>query len=145
MATTETPLVTTAEFERMPEEPGKQELEGDLIAMPPHESSQNRKATEIFLALRAALAAAHARGEAAELGEVFIERGYRLAVRTWVQPDVSISPRGQTGSKYFEGAPAIAIEVSLRTAAPKPWTAKPTSTSNTAPERSGAFTRGPAP
>jgi Uma2 family endonuclease len=80
--TTETPLLTFEQFERMPEpdQPGKQELvEGDLIEMPPSGSKHNRRATKIFQALTAALAAAYARGEAAELGEVFIEMGEPLA------------------------------------------------------------------
>ncbi len=109
---TETPLMTFEEFERMPDEAGKQELlEGELIKMPPPGSKHNRRTMEIFFALRAALSAAHARGEAAELGEVFMEMGYKLAAHSWVQPDVSISHPGQTEREYLEGAPAIAIEV----------------------------------
>jgi Uma2 family endonuclease len=112
--TTETPLLTFEQFERMPEpdQPGKQELvEGELIEVPPPGSKHNRRATKIFQALTAALAAAHARGEAAELGEVFIEMGYKLGIRNWLQPDISISHPGQSERKYLEGAPAIAIEV----------------------------------
>ncbi len=100
------------EFERMPEQSGKQELlEGELIEKPPSEAKHNRRATEIFLALDAALEAAHARGEAMELGEVFMEMGYKLTARSWLQPDVSISHAGQAEGKYIEGAPAIAIEI----------------------------------
>ena len=112
--TTETPLLTFEQFERMPEpdQPGKQELlEGELIEMPPPEYKHNTAATEIFLALRAALSEAHSRGEAAVLGQAFHEMGYRLTERTWFVPDVSISHPGQTVGKYLEGAPAIAIEV----------------------------------
>jgi len=109
---TETPLVTFEEFERMEEQPGKQELlEGELIEMPPAITRHNRITKRIFKVLDTALSEAHARGEADELGEVFIEGGYKLAARSWVQPDVSISHKGQTEGKYMEGAPAIAIEV----------------------------------
>jgi len=112
VTTTEAHLLTFEEFERMEEEACKQELlEGELIEMPPPESKHNRNATEIFLALRAALIEAHARGEAGELGEVFMEMGYRLTKRSWLLPDVSISHAGQPEGKYIEGAPAIAIEV----------------------------------
>jgi Uma2 family endonuclease len=110
--TTETPLLTFEEFEQMPEQPGKQELlEGQLIEKPPAESKHNRRATEIFLALDAALEAGHARGETLDLGEVFMEMGYKLTARSWLQPDVSISHPSQPEGKYIEGAPAIAIEI----------------------------------
>ncbi len=109
---TETPLLTFEQFEQMADQPGKQELlQGELIEMPPPESKHNRRATKIFLALRAALSAAHSRGEAAELGEVCIEMGYRLNEQNWFVPDVSITHAGQSEGKYLEGAPAIAIEV----------------------------------
>lgn len=109
--TTETHLLTFEEFERMPEKPGKQELiDGELIEIPPADSKHNKRATLIFKALDAAVTAAHARGEAAELGAAFIEMGYKLG-RRWLQPEVSITHPGQPEEKYFEGAPAIAIEV----------------------------------
>jgi len=96
----------------MEEQPGKQELlEGELIEMPPAEYRHNRTSTEIFLALDAALAEAHSRGQAAELGEVHHLMGYRLIGPNWLQPDVSITHVGQPEGKYLEGAPAIAIEI----------------------------------
>lgn len=40
-----------------------------------------------------------------------IYMGFRLPGHTWLQPDVSITHAGQTEGQYYEGAPAIAIEV----------------------------------
>ncbi len=112
VTTTETPLLTFEEFERMEEEACKQELlEGELIEMPPPEYRHNTTSEEIFLALRAALAEAHSRGEAQDLGRVHFEMGYRPTKRSWFIPDVSVTHAAQTVGKYLEGAPAIAIEV----------------------------------
>jgi len=109
---TETPLLTFEEFERLPEYAGKQELlKGELIELPPPPTKHARNSIEIFVALRTALSEAHARGEAAELGEVLIETGYHLDRHSWVVPDVSITHPGQREETYLEGAPAIAIEV----------------------------------
>jgi Uma2 family endonuclease len=110
--TTGTPLLTFEEFERLEEHPGKQELlKGVLIGMLPTGSKQNRDATRIFRTLDATLWQAHERGEAGDLGEVFIEMGYRIGEQSWLQPDVSISHPRQPEGEYIEGSPAIAIEV----------------------------------
>ena len=49
------------------------------------------------------------------LGEVYIEAGFKLGERHWVQPDVSFVSTGQDHASdpegYFEGAPRLAIEV----------------------------------
>jgi Uma2 family endonuclease len=49
------------------------------------------------------------------LGDVRIETGFKLSPDTWVQPDVSFLRSAQLhGARpdgYFEGAPALAIEV----------------------------------
>jgi Uma2 family endonuclease len=49
------------------------------------------------------------------LGDVRIEAGFKLSEDTWVQPDVSFLRTSQLRSTppggYFEGAPALAIEV----------------------------------
>ena len=111
MGTTRT-MLTFEEFERLPDQPGKQELlRGELIDLPPADLRHNRIAHRIFKQLDSALSQAHARGEALDLGEVFIEMGYQLAGHSWVQPDVSVTHAGQGEGKYFTGAPAIAIEV----------------------------------
>src|ERR1700685_728880 len=105
-------LLTFEEFERLPDQPGKQELvRGELIEMPPADLKHNRRSHRIYDALKPVLGEAHACGDAAELGEVYIEMGYLLSGRSFLQPDVSVTHAGQTEGKYFEGAPAIAIEV----------------------------------
>ena len=104
--------MTFAEFERMPERPGKQELlRGELIELPPAELRHNRIAERLADQLKAALQAAHLRGEAADLGFAHHEMGYCLATESWVQPDASVTHAAQPAGKYYEGAPAIAIEV----------------------------------
>jgi len=110
--TTETPLLTFEEFERLPDQPGKCELlEGELVQLPPAESKHTRLSCRIYKILDAAVAEAHAQGAATELGEVFPEMGYKLARNAYVVPDVSITHSGQTEEKYMAGAPAIAIEI----------------------------------
>jgi Uma2 family endonuclease len=112
MGTTTTALMTFEEFEALPDQPGKRELlKGELIELPVAEFKHNAISHRIFRPLDAALAAARARGEAAELGEVYIEMGYKLAGDGYVQPDVSVTHAGQPTEKYLGGAPAIAIEV----------------------------------
>jgi len=81
-----------------------------LIELPPADLQHNEISHEIFFRLNTALVEAQARGEAAELGTVRMEAGYKLG-RHWAQPDVSITHAGQPAGKYREGAPAIAIEV----------------------------------
>jgi uncharacterized protein (DUF433 family) len=49
------------------------------------------------------------------LGEVHIEAGFRLTSDTWLQPDVSFLRSAQIQSSdpggYYQGAPALAIEI----------------------------------
>jgi Uma2 family endonuclease len=114
MGAVTTKLLTFEEFERLPEQDdvGKCELlEGELIAMPPGDLEHSRFAKLIYHLLFNALEAAHARGEAADLGEVFLEAGYKLSARNYVVPDVSITHAAQAHAKYLMSAPAIAIEV----------------------------------
>ena len=112
MGTLTTNLMTFEEFERLPDEPGKRELlDGELIEMPPADWEHTEFSKLIYHLFLAALEAAHARGEATKLGEAFLEAGYKLAARQYVQPDVSITHAAQTHGTYWNGAPAIAIEV----------------------------------
>jgi Uma2 family endonuclease len=105
-------LLTFDEFEQLPDQPGKQELvRGELIEMPPADLKHNRISHRIYDRLKTGIKEAHARGEARDLGEAFIEMGYLLPGECWLQPDVSVTYAGQAEGKYFEGAPAIAIEV----------------------------------
>ena len=49
------------------------------------------------------------------MGDVYIEAGFKLGERHWVQPDVSLVSTRQSHASdpdgYFEGAPRLAIEV----------------------------------
>lgn len=111
-ATITTSLLTFEEFERLPDQPGKRELlEGEVIASPPAILKHGRTSHRIYHALLSGLESAHSRHEAANLGEVFIEMGYQLSEKSYVQPDVSVTHTGQPAGKYFELAPAIAIEI----------------------------------
>jgi Uma2 family endonuclease len=99
-------LLTFAEFEQLPEQPGKQELvRGELVEMAPAEYNHHLIADRIYDSLKSALAQAHARGEAGGLGRVFREMGYRLPGEGWLQPDVSVSHAGQRVEKYLIGPP----------------------------------------
>src|SRR5262245_27584029 len=102
MSSAATKLLTFEEFERLPDQPGKRELlERDLIELPPAELQHNRISHRIYKMLDAAVTAAHARCDAAELGEVYIEMGYKLSSNAYVQPDVSVTHRAQAEGKYF--------------------------------------------
>jgi Uma2 family endonuclease len=114
MSTVTIRLVTFEEFERLPEqaEPGKRELlDGEVIELPPADLEHANFSKQIFLWLLQAVALAHARGEAAELGDVYHETGYKLPGPRYVQPDVSITHAAQAHAKYLNDAPAVAVEV----------------------------------
>ena len=106
-----TTLVTFEEFERLPDEPCKLELmDGEVIRMPPAETGHMRIALRLYKILEDTLRTLHGQGHARDLGEVFIETGYRIG-SNWAIPDVSVSHAGQSEGKYLEGAPALAVEV----------------------------------
>jgi len=105
-----TTRMTFAEFENLPDAPGKRELlDGELIELPPakrkHSKAQHRMS-------RLLEPYAEAQGLL-----VFMEAGFLLGMREWVQPDVSIITQEQEDraaanpDDYYEGAPLIAIEV----------------------------------
>jgi hypothetical protein len=52
----------------------------------------------------------HGQGHARDLGEVFIEAGYRIG-SNWLIPDVSASHAGQREGKYLEGRPGVGDRV----------------------------------
>src|SRR5579884_409571 len=102
MSTTTT-LLTFAEFEQLPDAPGKQELiDGEVIEMPPPLKSHLMTAEAIFRLLD------HALGE----GRVHMKWGYLLGGQHWLQPDISVAwpQQGETRG-YPSGAPMIAIEI----------------------------------
>jgi len=104
-----TTLLTFEDFEKLPDSPGKRELlDGELIEMPPAKARHSKIQHRIHKALSPLILN---RG----VGEVYIEAGYKLGERHWVQPDVSLVSAKQDESSdaqgYFEGAPRLAIEV----------------------------------
>src|SRR5205823_13217988 len=70
-------------------------------------------AKRLFKLLDAAVEKVRKSGQPVESGEVFFEMGYLLTgeLRSWLQPDVSLTQPNQRGSKYYEGSPLIAFEV----------------------------------
>ncbi len=104
-----TSLLTFAEFEQLPDEPGKLELlDGELIRLPPSKTRNMRIAEILFKLLDQALDRG---GGSPRLGQVHMEFGYKISAAAWLQPDVSIEYQGQTENDYLEGAPALAVEV----------------------------------
>ena len=102
-------LVTFEQFEQFPDDGMKHELvKGEHIFVPPPKSRHTRVQQKIQDVLRP-----YVREHG--LGEVHIEAGFRLTSDTWLQPDVSFLRSAQIQSTdpsgYYQGAPAIAIEV----------------------------------
>jgi Uma2 family endonuclease len=105
-------LLTFGEFERMPEQPGKQELiRGELIELPPAKLKHDRIGRRFFKWLDAVLAEMKVEGVRKSFGEVCIETGYKMPNNGWYIPDVSITHARQIEGEYFEGSPALAIEI----------------------------------
>jgi Uma2 family endonuclease len=107
-----TSRISFEEFVAMPDQPGKQELlDGEVIELPPAKPIHSHLCKRFFKLLDRIVTELQERGMARNLGEVFIETGYRLSRERCVQPDVSINHRDQSISDYYNGAPALAIEV----------------------------------
>ncbi len=101
-------VMTFEEFERLPDEPGKCELlEGELTQLPLAMLNHMEIAHRLLYAMREWLEKNKPKG----LGEVYLEMGYRLSPKTWLQPDVSITHVNQARGNYFEGGPALAVEI----------------------------------
>jgi len=99
--------LTFADFEQLAEGTDTLELlQGELIRVPPPKRKHMECAHRLYEALRVALESKPPR-----LGTPYIEMGYRIDRDTWLRPDVSVSAAGQRGDDYFEGAPALAIEI----------------------------------
>jgi Uma2 family endonuclease len=104
-----TTLMTFEEFERLPDGPGKDELlNGEHIHLPPPFLDHMLVVHRLYEMLKAVIQQA---GASPGLGDVFIEMGYRTGTSTWLRPDVSIAHDRQAHGNYFEGAPALAVEV----------------------------------
>jgi len=102
MATT-TQLMSFAEFEQLPEKPGKQELiNGELITMPPPENRHSVVSKRIFRILLNSLPEERVWGD---------HTGYRVG-DGWIEPDASVSwPDQPQDDKYLVRAPMIAAEI----------------------------------
>jgi Uma2 family endonuclease len=102
-------LATFEQFEQFPDDGMKHELlKGEHIVVPPPKSRHTRIQQKIQDVLRPFV-------REQRLGEVHIEAGFRLTPDTWLQPDVSFLGISQIQSSdpggYYQGAPAIAIEI----------------------------------
>jgi Uma2 family endonuclease len=95
-------LMTFAEFEQLPDEPGKMELiDGEVIQMPPPKNRHATIAKRIYRLLTNAIDEAH----------VWHEAGYRIG-GGWLRPDVSVTwPDQATEDDYYLRSPMIAVEV----------------------------------
>jgi Uma2 family endonuclease len=105
--TTEVPMSTTslmtfAEFEQLPDAPGKQELiDGELVELPPPRFHHSQIAVWFFDLLRPVIGKSR----------VWHEAGYRIG-GGWLQPDVSVLwPKQPLVDGYLSGSPMLAVEV----------------------------------
>jgi Uma2 family endonuclease len=102
-----TTLLSFEEFERLPDEPGKDELlDGEWFHLPPAILHHMIIVHRIFAILTRMFDGGHG-----EPGQAFMETGYKIGNRNWVVPDVSITYPDQTRAKYLEGAPMLAVDV----------------------------------
>lgn len=101
-------LMTRAEFERLPDDGQRHELDhGELVSMPPASDEHGDVCAEIVRVLRN-FAKAHS------LGRVYAgETGFLLAPDTVRVPDVAFvkQPRAELRRSFFPGAPDLAVEV----------------------------------
>jgi Uma2 family endonuclease len=98
-----TTLLSAEEFLKLPDEPGKQELlDGELIPVPPAELTDLRVIHNLHHLLTVTLPAAR----------IWIEGGYQLGPRTWLQPEVSVDwPEQRVENYWLQGSPLLAVEV----------------------------------
>jgi Uma2 family endonuclease len=102
-------LSTFEQFQKYPEDGQKHELlEGEHIVWPPAKSRHSNVQHRHLRVLQPYI-------DEHRLGDVRIEAGFTLSADTWLQPDVSFLRATQLQSTapagYFEGAPALVIEV----------------------------------
>lgn len=102
-------LLTFEEFVNFQDDGKKHELlEGEAVTMPPAKRPHSRIQQNLQDALRP-----YVREHG--MGEVHMEVGFKLSARSWLQPDVSFVRTNQIQrgdpNEYYEGAPALAVEV----------------------------------
>ncbi len=98
-------LLSFEQFEQFPDDGMKHELlHGQHIIEPPANVRRAVVRQRLFDSLRPCPG-----------GEMYISAGFKLSSDTWLQPDVSFVRAAQIEradpDRYYEGAPAIAIEV----------------------------------
>jgi Uma2 family endonuclease len=101
---TATQLMTFAEFEQLPDMPGKQELiNGRLVYMPPPDDNHSLVSIRVLTQLLSSgLRPGRVRAD---------HTGYRVA-GGWLEPDVSVTwPDQPRDEKYMLRAPMIAVEI----------------------------------
>jgi Uma2 family endonuclease len=101
--------LTFEDFEKFQDDGKKHELlKGEHITLPPPKRRHTRVQQDLQDALRPYV-------REHRLGEVHIEAGFKLSRDTWLQPDVSFVRSAQIErgdpNEYYEGSPALAIEV----------------------------------
>jgi Uma2 family endonuclease len=101
--------LTFEDFEKYQDDGLKHELiEGEHITLPPPKRPHTSVQQNLQDAIRPYVREHH-------LGKVHIEAGFKLSPKTWLQPDVSFVRLAQIQrgdpNEYYEGAPALAIEV----------------------------------
>jgi Uma2 family endonuclease len=96
-------LITFADFEQLPDVPGKRELiDGEILVMPPPELRHSELAKKVLFLLARNLDQSRIWGD---------HTGYRIA-GGWIEPDVSVSwPDQRRDGRYFAGAPMVAVEI----------------------------------
>lgn len=102
-------LLTFEQFEQLPDDGLQHQLlRGEHIVLPPPKKRHTCIQQAISDLVRPYV-------HEHRLGEVHIEAGFRLSRNTWLQPDVSFVRTSQIRHAdpdgYYEGAPALAVEV----------------------------------
>lgn len=109
--------VTFAQFEALPDRPGKTELlDGEVLHLPPADAVHGRFVVRIYKALSKLSVECEGNDE-----RVYPEMGYRMGPNraNWLQPDVSVQYLGQEEHTYLEGAPMLAVEVASKSNTPR--------------------------
>src|SRR4051794_11829462 len=95
-----TTLLTFSEVERLPAQPGKDELlDGERSHLPPAFQRHMLIVHRIVELLVGIIGPAPRR--------VWMETGFKIGEKTWLVPDVSVIHADQPLGAYYEGAPEI--------------------------------------
>ncbi|HLG97548.1 MAG TPA: Uma2 family endonuclease [Bryobacteraceae bacterium] len=102
-------LLTFQQFEQLHDDGLKHELlQGELIVVPPPKTRHTLIQEQLAELLRRYV-------RERRIGRVHTEAGFKLSADSWLQPDVSFVRNAQIKKsdpdQYYEGAPAVAVEV----------------------------------